>query len=257
MLRKSSSFHYLPLMGLLFMVVPDLAFAQSAGGLPALTSVPGPGGATTYSLSIQTLVLMTALTFIPASVLMMTGFTRIVIVLSLLRHAIGTTTSPPTQVIIGLSLFLTFFVMAPVMDRIYNEAYLPLSENKINIMEAADRASVPLKTFMLRQTREADIALFAKLANIKSLDKPESTPMRILIPAFVTSELKTAFQIAFVVFIPFLVIDMVVATLLMAMGMMMMSPVMVSMPFKLILFVLVDGWGLLMGSLVQSFGPIS
>jgi flagellar biosynthetic protein FliP len=245
------------LTGLAIALVPDLALAQGTGGIAAVTSTSGPGGVTTYSLSIQTLLLMTALTFIPAAVLMMTGFTRIVIVLSLLRHALGTQTSPPTQVIIGLSLFLTFFVMAPVAEKIYSDAYLPLSENKIQMMEAADRASIPLKTFMLRQTREADIALFAKLANISSLEKPESTPLRILIPAFVTSELKTAFQIAFVVFIPFLVIDMVVATLLMAMGMMMMSPVMVSMPFKLILFVLVDGWALLMGSLIQSFGPLS
>lgn len=232
------------------------ALAETAG-IQAFTSSPGPGGSTTYTLSIQTLVLMTVLTFIPAGVLMMTGFTRIIIVLSLLRHAMGTQTSPPTQVIMGLALFLTFFVMAPVAERIYTDAYQPLSENKINMMEAAERASVPLKTFMLRQTREADIALFAKLANVQKIEKPEDTPMRILVPAFVTSEIKTAFQIAFVVFIPFLVIDMVVASLLMAMGMMMMSPVMVSLPFKLILFVLVDGWGLLMGSLVQSFGPLS
>lgn len=241
------------LVVLLGVLLPGLALAQ-AGGLPALTSVPGPGGSTTYTLSIQTLVLLTALTFIPAAVLLMTGFTRIVIVLSLLRHAIGTQTSPPTQVIVGLSLFLTFFVMAPVAERIYTEAYQPLAENKINMFEAADRAAVPLRTFMLRQTREADIALFARLAQIKAIDKPENTPMRVLIPAFVTSELKTAFQIAFVVFIPFLVIDMVVASILMSMGMMMMSPVMVSLPFKLILFVLVDGWELLIGSLIQSFG---
>jgi flagellar biosynthesis protein FliP len=250
------------LLGLLI-AIPTLAFAQAngasggLGGLAVVSSAPGPGGSTTYSLGIQTLVLMTALTFIPAMVLMMTGFTRIVIVLSLLRHALGTQTSPPTQIIIGLSLFLTFFVMAPVAERIYEDAYLPLSENKITMFQAADRASVPLKTFMLRQTRETDIALFAKLANVDKIEKAVDTPMRILIPAFVTSELKTAFQIAFVVFIPFLVIDMVVATLLMAMGMMMMSPVMVSLPFKLILFVMVDGWGLLMSSLVQSFGPLS
>ena len=250
------------LFGLLI-AIPALAFAQAnganggLGGLAVVSSAPGPGGSTTYSLGIQTLVLMTALTFIPAMVLMMTGFTRIVIVLSLLRHALGTQTSPPTQIIIGLSLFLTFFVMAPVAERIYEDAYLPLSENKITMFQAADRASVPLKTFMLRQTRETDIALFAKLANVNKIENAVDTPMRILIPAFVTSELKTAFQIAFVVFIPFLVIDMVVATLLMAMGMMMMSPVMVSLPFKLILFVMVDGWGLLMSSLVQSFGPLS
>jgi flagellar biosynthetic protein FliP len=228
--------------------------AALAQALPAVTSAPGPGGGTTYSLTIQTLLLMTALTFIPAAVLMMTGFTRIIIVMSLLRHAMGIQTSPPNQVLVGLSLFLTFFVMAPVADRIYTEAYLPLSENKINAMQAADRASVPLKGFMLKQTRESDLAMFANLAKVDKIATPEDTPMRVLIPAFVVSELKTAFQIGFVVFIPFLVIDMVVASLLMSMGMMMMSPVMVALPFKLMLFVLVDGWHLIIGSLVQSFG---
>lgn len=232
-----------------------LAHAQTGAGasLPAFTSAPGPGGATTYSLTIQTLLLMTALTFIPAIVLMMTGFTRIVIVLSLLRHALGTQTAPPNQVVIGLSLFLTFFVMSPVLDRVYSEAYVPLSENKINVMQAAERAAIPMRTFMLRQTREADLALFASIAKVDKIDKPEDTPIRILVPAFVISELKTAFQIGFIIFIPFLVIDMVVASLLMSMGMMMMSPVMVALPFKLMLFVLVDGWHLVIGSLVQSF----
>jgi flagellar biosynthetic protein FliP len=204
-------------------------------------------------LPIQTLITLTALTFIPAAVLMMTGFTRIIIVFSLLRHALGTQTSPPNQVIVGLSLFLTFFVMAPVFDRIYSEAYLPLSENRITFQQALDRGSVPLKGFMLKQTREADIGLFARMARIEKIEKPEDTPMRVLIPAFVISELKTAFQIGFIIFIPFLVIDMVVASVLMSMGMMMMSPVMVSLPMKLMLFVLVDGWHLIVGSLVQSF----
>jgi flagellar biosynthetic protein FliP len=198
---------------------------------------------------------MTALTFIPAAVLMMTGFTRIVIVLSLLRHAMGTQTSPPNQVIVGLSLFLTFFIMSPVLERVYIEAYIPLSENKINIMQAGERAAVPMRAFMLKQTRESDLALFANIAKVEKLEKPEDTPLRILIPAFVISELKTAFQIGFIIFIPFLVIDMVVASLLMSMGMMMMSPVMVALPFKLMLFVLVDGWHLVIGSLVQSFTP--
>jgi flagellar biosynthetic protein FliP len=232
-----------------------IVLAQSAGGLPALTSTPAPGGGTTYSLTIQTLLLMTALTFIPAIVLMMTGFTRIVIVLSLLRHAIGTQTAPPNQVVIGLSLFLTFFVMSPVLEKVYSEAYLPLSENRINVMQAAERAAIPMRGFMLKQTRESDLALFAGIAKIDKIEKPEDTPLRILVPAFVISELKTAFQIGFILFIPFLVIDMVVASLLMSMGMMMMSPVMVALPFKLMLFVLVDGWHLIIGSLVQSFTP--
>ncbi|MGE5490854.1 MAG: flagellar type III secretion system pore protein FliP [Actinomycetota bacterium] len=240
-----------PLLGLALLLPASVALAQA---LPALTSTPGPGGSTTYSLTVQTLLLMTALTFIPAAVLMMTGFTRIIIVMSLLRHALGTQTSPPNQVMVGLSLFLTFFVMAPVADRIYTEAYLPLSENRINVMQAAERASVPLRGFMLKQTREADLAMFANLAKVEKIAGPEETPMRVLIPAFVVSELKTAFQIGFVIFIPFLVIDMVVASLLMSMGMMMMSPVMVALPFKLMLFVLVDGWHLVIGSLVQSFG---
>lgn len=238
-------------LALLLLLPAGLALAQS---LPALTSAPAPGGGTTYSLSIQTLLLMTALTFIPAALLMMTGFTRIVIVLSLLRHAMGVQTSPPNQIIIGLSLFLTFFVMAPVFDKIYTDAYVPLAENRINVLQAGERAAVPLKGFMLKQTREADLALFARMANVATLEKPDDIPLRILIPAFVTSELKTAFQIGFIIFIPFLVIDMVVASMLMSMGMMMMSPVMISLPFKLMLFVLVDGWHLVLGSLVQSFG---
>ncbi|MGE5384936.1 MAG: flagellar type III secretion system pore protein FliP [Betaproteobacteria bacterium] len=242
------------LIALALLLPASLALAQATSGLPALTSTPGPGGSTTYSLSIQTLITLTALTFLPAAVLMMTGFTRIIIVLSLLRHAMGVQTAPPNQVLVGLALFLTFFVMSPVVDRIYTDAYVPLSENRININQAAERAAVPVRGFMLKQTREADLALFARLANINRIEKPEDTPMRILIPAFVTSELKTAFQIGFVIFIPFLVIDMVVASLLMSMGMMMMSPVMIAMPFKLMLFVLVDGWHLVIGSLVQSFG---
>ena len=206
------------------LLFPLAAWAQT-GGLPALTSTPGPGGSQTYTLSIQTLLTITALTFIPAALLMMTSFTRIIIVLSLLRHALGTQTSPPNQVLIGLSLFLTFFIMSPVLDRAYTEAYLPLTENRISFSEAVDRGAAPFRSFMLKQTREADIGLFAKLANAPTLESANDVPMRILIPAFVTSELKTAFQIGFIIFIPFLIIDMVVASILMSMGMVMMSPV--------------------------------
>lgn len=241
-------------LALLALTLAGPAFAQ-ASGLPAITSTPAAGGGTTYGLTIQTLVLLTALTFIPAAVLMMTSFTRIVIVLSLLRHAMGTQTAPPNQILIGLSLFLTFFIMAPTLDRIYEEAYVPLAENRIDIMQAGERAAIPLRSFMLKQTREADIALFAGIARIDKIEKPEDVPFRILVPAFVISELKTAFQIGFILFIPFLVIDMVVASILMSMGMMMMSPIMVALPFKLMLFVLVDGWHLVIGSLVQSFNP--
>ncbi len=226
--------------------------AQKAG-LPAITSTPSTGGGATYSLSLQTLLLLTSLTFLPATVLMMSSFTRIIIVLSLLRQALGTQSSPPSQVLIGLTLFLSFFIMSPVIDKIYTEAYLPFTKDKINVIEAMEKASVPLKSFMLQQTREADIALFSQIAGGEEIESPEQVPMKILVPAYITSELKTAFQIGFIVFIPFLIIDMVVASTLMAMGMMMLSPMIISLPFKLMLFVLVDGWHLLIGSLTQSF----
>ena len=236
----------------LMLLPTTLAWAQQAG-LPAFSSTPGPGGSQTYTLSIQTLLFLTALTFLPALLLMMTGFTRIIIVLSLLRQALGTPTAPPNQVLIGLALFLNLFVMAPVIDAIYKDAYQPFAANKINATQAMDRASVPLRQFMLKQTRDADLALFLKLANSQDVNGPEDVPMKALIPAFVTSELKTAFQIGFLIFIPFLIIDMVVSSVLMSMGMMMLSPVMISLPFKIMLFVLADGWNLLIGSLVRSF----
>jgi flagellar biosynthesis protein FliP len=237
---------------LMLLALPLLASAQQAG-LPAWTSTPAPGGGQTYSLSLQTLLLLTALSFIPAALLMMTSFTRIIIVLSLLRQALGTQSAPPNQVMIGLALFLTLFVMGPVFDKIYADAYQPLSENKITMNQALDRGVAPLKEFMLKQTREADLAMYVKMSNTPALRGPEDVPLRVLIPAFVTSELKTAFQISFAIFIPFLIIDMVVASVLMSMGMMMVSPAIVALPFKLMLFVLVDGWQLLIGSLAQSF----
>ena len=235
----------------LLLLLPGLAAAQA---MPAITSTPAAGGGTQWSLSIQTLLLLTSLTFIPALVLMVTSFTRIIIVFSLLRHALGTQTSPPNQVLVGLALFLTFFIMAPVGERIYADAYLPLTENRISFQQALETGSVPLRTFMLKQVRDADLATFTKVARQAKPAKADDIPMRVLIPAFVTSELKTAFQIGFIVFIPFLIIDMVVASVLMSMGMMMMSPVIVALPFKIMLFVLVDGWNLLIGSLILSFG---
>jgi flagellar biosynthetic protein FliP len=238
---------------LLLLAVCALPLAAHAQGLPALTSTPTPGGGTQYDLSLQTLILMTSLSFLPAALLLMTSFTRIVIVLSLLRQALGTATTPPNQVIVAMSLFLTLFVMGPVFDRIYADAYQPYSENKISITQALDKGVEPLKEFMLKQTREADLALYVKMSNTPPLQGPEDTPLRVLVPAFITSELKTAFQISFSIFIPFLIIDMVVASILMSMGMMMMSPAVVSLPFKLMLFVLVDGWQLIIGSLAQSF----
>ncbi len=228
------------------------AFAQETG-FSTFTSTPNPDGGATYTLSLQALLLLSSLTFLPAVVLMMSSFTRIIIVLSLLRLALGTQSSPPNQILIGIALFLTFFVMSPVIDRIYADAYLPFSEDKIDIFEAADKASIPLKEFMLRQTRETDLALFVEISDSDEIESRDQVPMKILVPAYVTSELKTAFQIGFVVFIPFLIIDMVVASVLMSMGMMMLSPMIISLPFKIMLFVLVDGWHLLIGSLTHSF----
>ena len=239
------------LFAILLALVPA-AYAAEAG-LLALNSTPIAGGGQTYSLSLQTLILISSLTFLPAILLMMTGFTRIIIVLSLLRSAIGTPSSPPNQVLIGLALFLTFFVMSPTLDKIYTDAYLPYSQNKLSLEQAYDKGSAPLKTFMLRQTRETDLALFVRISNSEALESPDQVPLRILVPAYVTSELKTAFQIGFVIFIPFLIIDMVVASVLMSMGMMMVSPAVISLPFKIMLFVLVDGWNLIIGSLVKSF----
>jgi flagellar biosynthetic protein FliP len=239
------------LAALLVLALPLIAAAEPT--IPAFTTTPAPGGGVNYGLSLQTLIIMTALTFLPAVLLMMTGFTRIIIVLSLLRQALGTQTAPPNQVMVGLALFLTFFVMGPVFDRIYTEAYQPLQENKISMTQALERGAAPLKTFMMKQTRQADLALFVKISRSPALQGPDDVPLRVLIPAFITSELKTAFQIGFAIFIPFLIIDMVVASVLMSMGMMMMSPAVISLPFKLMLFVLVDGWQLLLGSLSQSF----
>ena len=230
-----------------------LASAQGAGQLPLLIGT-GPGGAS-YSVPIQTLLFFTALSFLPAVLLMMTGFTRIVIVLSLLRQALGTQSSPPNQVIVGLSLFLTFFVMGPTLDQVYNEAYLPYSKNTIAFEQALDKAEAQMRQFMAKQTRQSDLSLFVRLAKLEPGATAQTVPMRVLVPAFVTSELKSAFQIGFMIFIPFLVIDIVVASVLMSLGMMMLSPVLVALPFKLMLFVLADGWNLLIGSLAASFAP--
>ncbi|MEW7314533.1 flagellar type III secretion system pore protein FliP [Buttiauxella gaviniae] len=240
---------WLPFSLLGLLLVMPTAFAQ----LPGFVSQPMANGGQSWSLPVQTLVFITSLTFLPAILLMMTSFTRIIIVFGLLRSALGTPSAPPNQVLLGLALFLTFFIMAPVFDKIYTDAYQPFSENKIQMDEALEKGSKPLREFMLRQTREADLALFARLANTPPLEGPDVVPMRILLPAYVTSELKTAFQIGFTVFIPFLIIDLVIASVLMALGMMMVPPATIALPFKLMLFVLVDGWQLLVGSLAQSF----
>jgi flagellar biosynthetic protein FliP len=220
----------------------------------SLNAAPSGGGGTTYSLPVQTMLAFAALSFLPAVLLLMTSFTRIVIVLSLVRQALGLQATPPNQVIVGLSLFLTLFTMGPTLDRIYQDAYRPYSEQKMSFEAALDKGSDPLRTFMLRQTRESDLGLFSRIAKVAPDQAGAQVPMRVLIPAFVTSELKTAFQIGFLVFIPFLIVDLIVASVLMSMGMMMLSPVLVALPFKLMLFVLADGWTLLVGSLVASFG---
>lgn len=250
-----SKINYFMASGFLVLVAlfmfPLPVFAET--GLPLINATPTAGGGQDYTLSLQTLILLTSLTFLPAVLLMMTGFTRIIIVLSLLRQALGTQSTPPNQVLVGLALFLTFFVMSPVIDKIYVDAYKPLSENAITMQEALTKGAAPLKEFMMKQTREGDLALFVKMAQIEKIETPDQVPLLVLVPAFMTSELKTAFQIGFAIFIPFLIIDMVVASVLMAMGMMMVSPAIVALPFKLMLFVLVDGWQLLLASLVQSF----
>ena len=228
-----------------------LALAQNQANLPLL--VGSGSGNTSYSVPIQTLLFFTALSFLPAVLLMMTGFTRIVIVLSLLRQALGTQSTPPNQVIVGLSLFLTLFVMGPTLDKVYAEAYVPYTTNAISFEQALAKGEAPLRSFMSKQTRQSDFALFAKLAKLPPDTKVDTAPIRVLVPAFVISELKSAFQIGFMIFIPFLVIDIVVASVLMSLGMMMLSPVLVALPFKLMLFVLADGWNLLIGSLAASF----
>jgi flagellar biosynthesis protein FliP len=240
---------------LVISLLPAFAHAQPVPPTsPTLPLLVGQGaGGNSYSVPIQTLLFFTALSFLPAVLLMMTGFTRIVIVLSLLRQALGTQASPPNQVIVGLSLFLTFFVMSPTIDKVYEQAWAPYSTNQIDFTQALQRGEVPMREFMLKQTRQSDVALFARLAKLDPAIKGENVPFKVLVPAFVTSELKSAFQIGFLIFIPFLIIDMIVASVLMSLGMMMLSPVLVALPFKLMLFVLADGWNLLLGSLAASF----
>ena len=230
-----------------------LGSLAQASDLTLFSVLPGEGGAQDYNIKLQILFFMTVLGLLPTLLLMMTSFTRIIVVLAILRQALGLQQSPSNQVLIGLALFLSLFIMTPVLDKINNDALQPYLNDQMTSREAFDKAQVPLHSFMLEQTRIKDLNSFMEFANIH-VDKPEEVPMRVLIPAFMISELKTAFQIGFMIFLPFLVIDLVVASILMAMGMMMLSPMIISLPFKLMLFVMVDGWGLIMGSLVNSFG---
>ncbi len=226
---------------------------NGGGGIPALTMTVNPDGTEDYSVTLQILALMTALGFLPAIVILMTSFTRIVVVMSILRQAMGLQQTPSNQVIIGISMFLTFFIMSPVIDRMNVSAVQPYMNEEISSKEAFERVQVPLREFMLKQTRVKDLETFVNMSGSDATD-PETVPMSVLIPAFITSELKTAFQIGFMLFLPFLIIDLVVASVLMAMGMMMLSPMIVSLPFKLMLFVLVDGWNLILSTLAGSFG---
>ncbi len=248
------------LSALLTVVVAFLAFStpavEAAGQLPILTVNDSDGGQT-WSLSLQILVLMTALTLMPAMVLAMTSFTRIIVVLAILRQALGTQQTPSNNILLGLALFLSIFIMAPVLEQTYVEGLEPYLADTMTESEAFENGKRPLMDFMLKQTRESDVALFASMAGIESIDEPELTPLTVLIPAFVVSELKTAFQIGFLVFIPFVIIDLVVASVLMSMGMMMLSPMIISLPFKIMLFVLIDGWALISGTLVGSFFGVS
>ena len=222
-------------------------------GIPAMTILEGNESGTEYSLSLQLIILMTVLTLLPSMLILMTSFTRIIIVLSLLRQALGTAQTPPNQVLIGIALFLTLYIMNPVLQDIYNEALLPVQNEEISFDVGLDRAIIPLQEFMLGQTREKDMLLFMDMAEQPPVEEMADIPLSVLVPAFITSELKTAFTIGFLIYIPFIIIDLVVASVLMSMGMMMLSPMMISLPFKLLLFVLVDGWGLVTGSLVSTF----
>ncbi len=237
----------------LLVLLPGAAWAEV--GLPAVKVITNADGSQDYSVSLQILFIMTALTLLPAALMMMTAFTRIVVVLAILRQAIGLQQTPSNQIMIGMALFLTLFIMTPTLDKVNEVALQPYLNEEITSVQAIEAASGPMRDFMLAQTREDDVALFVKLAGKEgTIDSMDTLPFTILMPAFVTSELKTAFQIGFMIFIPFLIVDMVVASVLMAMGMMMLSPVIISLPFKIMLFVMVDGWSMIMGTLAASFG---
>ena len=230
------------------------SWAEGEFGIPALTFEPQANGTGRYTVTIQILAIMSTLTILPTLLIMMTSFTRIIVVFSILRQALGLQQTPSNQILLGLALFLTMFIMKPVFNVINETALQPYINEEILPLEALNRASIPIKEFMLAQIREDDLNLFVRLSGEKDIASPAETPIHILIPAFVTSELKTAFQMGFMLFIPFLIIDLVVASVLMAMGMMMLSPIIISLPFKVMLFVLVDGWAMVVGTLAASYG---
>jgi len=229
------------------------AFAQGVADFPLLKLQSGPGGTQTMSLTLQTLILMTALTLLPSLLLVMTSFTRIIITLSILRQALGTQQTPPNQILVGLALFMTLFIMGPTFKTINEHAVTPYNNGTITIVEAASRGANTMKGFMLRHTRESDLLLMSDLHGEGRYESAEAVPLQVIVPAFVISELRTAFTIGFLLFLPFLVIDIVVSSILMSLGMMMLSPTLVSLPFKLLLFVIVDGWASTVSSMVESF----
>lgn len=238
------------LLSLIGTLLPAEAVAQN---IPLVTSSMTANGDTEYALGIQILIVMTVLTLLPAMLITMTAFTRILIVLAILRQALGTAQTPSNQIILGLSLFLTLFIMSPVIDVVWNQSLSPFLDGDMSFDDALNLAQVPLREFMFAQTRESDLAMFAELGDYGAFASREDVPLFVLLPSFLTSELKTAFQIGFLLFVPFLVIDLVVAAVLMSMGMMMLSPIIISLPFKLMLFVLIDGWSLISATLVSSF----
>ncbi len=242
-------------LALIILMIAPSALADGTG-IPAVTVTNNAAGGQDYTVTLQVLGMMTALSFLPAMLIMMTSFTRIIIVLAIIRQAIGLQQSPSNQVLIGISMFLTFFIMSPVFKQIDDRALQPYLNEELKSMEALEQAKEPIKAFMLSQTRITDLSTFAEIAGVEQMNSPEEAPMTVIIPSFITSELKTAFQIGFMFFIPFLIIDLVVASILMAMGMMMLSPMIVSLPFKLMLFVLVDGWSLVMATLANSYGLV-
>ena len=265
-----------PVLLIAFLLIPSFVLAQEAAStqnlqpeitetisqqgfrpieaIPAITVKQNADGSQDYTITLQILMLMTALSFLPAVLMMMTSFTRIIIVFSILRQALGLQQSPSNQILIGLALFLTFFIMSPVLERVNQDALQPYINEQITAQQALENTKRPFHQFMLENTRESDIDLFFRIGNLEPVATPKDVPFNVLMPAFITSELKTAFQIGFMIFIPFLVIDIVVASVLMAMGMMMLSPLIISLPFKIMLFVLVDGWSLIIGTLASSFG---
>ena len=254
MMNYSFKINAFYLLVVLFSIISFPAFSQSVStGFPALNITDQGNGETTYSLSLQILALMTALTVLPSLVLGMTSFTRIIIVLSILRQAMGTQQTPPNQVLVAIALFLSFFIMSPTLTKIYDETIVPFMSEEMSAESAILNGSSQIKEFMVKNTRKNDLSMFSDMSGTGNYEGPGDVPFSVILPAFITSELKTAFQIGFLLFLPFLVIDMVIASILMSLGMMMLSPMLVSLPFKLLLFVLVDGWAMTVGSLASTF----